>query len=378
MKKSDLNEVGMAQGLINKLNKEGASWVALLAVLLVALYLCWQIVEPFANVLVWAMVLAIVFAPVHRRIETALATPWLSAAASTVLVIVTIVGPVSFLTVAVVAELRSLALSLDPTQPWLSRQAPMIGPLIGWIAEYVDLEQMQSPAFIRARIEAFSGVLANSTLGLVGGLASAAIQMVLVVFTLYYLFRDGAEIRRGMTGVIPIGKAQAHDIMTRTMEVVGASVYGVISIAAIQGALGSVIFWALGLPSPLLWGVVMFVLSMIPMAGAFLVWVPAALYLVVTGAWVQAAILTAWGLLVIGAVDNLLRPRLVGRRTRMHELLIFFGVLGGLDAFGVIGVILGPVVIAVTLALLEIVQQAGRPAPVVVPAGPASHITSAS
>jgi predicted PurR-regulated permease PerM len=360
-----------------------AGWVTLIAALVVALYLCWQIVEPFAHVLLWALVLAIVFAPVHRRIDTALGRPGLSAAVSTVLVILTIVGPVSFLTVAVVAELRSVALSIDTTQSWMSPDAPVIGPLIGWISQYVDLdlEQMQSPDFVRTRLEAWSGMLANSTLGLVGGVASTALQMVLVVFTLYYLFRDGTAIRRGVTSVIPIGTVQARDIMARTMEVVGASVYGVITIAAIQGALGSGIFWAIGLPSPLLWGVVMFVLSMIPMAGAFLVWVPAALYLAVTGAWMQAAILTAWGILVIGTVDNLLRPRLVGRRTRMHELLVFFGVLGGIDAFGVIGVILGPVVIAITLALLEIVRHAGQvsqPAPVPTSSEPDARIPQES
>jgi predicted PurR-regulated permease PerM len=132
-------------------------------------------------------------------------------------------------------------------------------------------------------------------------------------------------------------------------------------IAAIQGTLGFFIFYVLGLPSPLLWGVVMFVLCMIPMAGAFLVWVPAAIYLALTGAWVKAVILTAWGMLVVGSIDNFLSPRLIGRRTRMHELLIFFGVLGGLDVFGVIGVILGPVVFAITIALVEIVRQANQP-----------------
>jgi predicted PurR-regulated permease PerM len=105
----------------------------------------------------------------------------------------------------------------------------------------------------------------------------------------------------------------------------------------------------------------MFFLSMIPMAGAFLVWVPAAIFLAVTGSYVQAIILVAWGLLVIGSIDNFLSPRLVGRRARLHELLIFFAVLGGLEVFGVLGLILGPVTVAVTLALIEMLRQAYRP-----------------
>src|SRR3712207_6458576 len=123
--------------------------------------------------------------------------------------------------------------------------------------------------------------------------------------------------------------------MTRTRDVIGATVNGVLVIAAIQGTLGTIIFWVLGLPSPLLWGVVMFFLSMIPMAGAFLVWAPAALYLALTGEYVRAGVLVGWGVLVIGAIDNVLSPRLVGQRAKLHDLLVFFSVLGGLEVFGV-------------------------------------------
>jgi predicted PurR-regulated permease PerM len=106
----------------------------------------------------------------------------------------------------------------------------------------------------------------------------------------------------------------------------------------------------------------MFFLSMIPMAGAFLVWVPAAIYLALTGAYMKAGVLVVWGILVIGSIDNFLSPRLVGKRARLHELLIFFAVLGGLDVFGVLGLVIGPVIVAVTLALIEMVRQAHRPA----------------
>jgi predicted PurR-regulated permease PerM len=339
-----------------------ARWIALLTALVIALYLCWRMVQPFANVLLWAVVLSFVFIPVHRRIERRIQRPPLSAAVSTALVVLTIVLPVTLITLALVGELRDLARSLDAhTGPWLDPASPVIGPVLRWIEPYVDLSEVQSPGFVRARLEAWSGVLAAGTLGVVGGVASAAVQTLLVVFTLYYLFRDGDAIRRAAYDVVPIDRGQARDIISRMGAVVGATVYGVLVIAAIQGALGFFIFWALGLPSPLLWGVVMFFLSMIPMAGAFLVWAPAALYLALSGAVTKAIVLTAWGVLVVGSIDNFLSPRLVGRRASMHELLIFFAVLGGLEVFGIIGVVLGPVVVAVTLALLEIVRQANRP-----------------
>jgi predicted PurR-regulated permease PerM len=139
--------------------------------------------------------------------------------------------------------------------------------------------------------------------------------------------------------------------------VISASVYGVIVISAIQGFLGGLAFAVLRIPSPLLWGVVMFLLSMIPMAGAAIVWGPAALYLFFTGHWIKAILLVIWGGGVIGMIDNVLRPRLVGERTKLHELLIFFSVLGGLQVFGVLGLVVGPVVFAIALALLEIFRQ---------------------
>jgi predicted PurR-regulated permease PerM len=188
------------------------------------------------------------------------------------------------------------------------------------------------------------------------------VQMFLVVFTMFYLFRDGAALRRALDDMLPLEHTQTRDVLARTREVIGATVYGVLVIALIQGVLGAFIFWVLGLPSPLLWGVVMFFLSMIPMAGAFLVWAPAALFLAVTGFWIKALILVGWGILVVGSIDNVLSPKLVGQRTRLHELLIFFSVLGGLEVFGVLGLVLGPVVVAITLALIEMVRQANRPA----------------
>ena len=130
-----------------------------------------------------------------------------------------------------------------------------------------------------------SGAIAGRTLGVVGGLAGLVVEIFFVIFTMYYLFRDGERLRRALKNVLPLESSQSNEIFERTREVISASLYGVLVIAAIQGALGALAFWALGMPSPLLWGVVMLFLSMIPMAGAFIVWVPVAIYLVATGAW---------------------------------------------------------------------------------------------
>lgn len=339
-----------------------AGLITLFVALGIALFVCWLILQPFFDVLLWAVVLCVVFYPMHRRIHHRLQNPTLAAVASTLLVILLIVLPVTFITIAVVRELSGAAASL---QAGAQRLTDPNLPVVGWLLErardYVVIDRESARQFIADRVEAWGTVLASSTLLVVGGAVGAIVQMGLIVFTLFYLFRDAERLRHAVYDIIPIERVQAHDIAVRTREVISATLYGVLAIAAIQGTLGTFIFWVLGLPSPLLWGVVMFFLCMIPMAGAFLVWAPAAVYLAVTGAYLQAIVLVVWGIVVIGSIDNFLSPRLVGKRARLHELLIFFAVLGGLQVFGVLGLVLGPVVVAITLALIEMARQTHRP-----------------
>ena len=339
-----------------------AGFVALIAVLLAALYVCWLMFQPFFNVLLWAGVLSVVFYPMHRRILARTGKPSLAAACSTLLVILLILLPVTFITVAVVRELSSAASTFKATDhTWANSVPPGAAWIFDRLGQYVDIDRESARTFIADRMQMWGTALAASTLVVVGGAVGAIAQMLLVVFTLFYFFRDGERIRHAAYEMVPLQRVQWHDIIARTKDVIGATVYGVLAISAIQGTLGTFIFWSLGLPSPLLWGVVMFFLSMIPMAGAFLVWVPAAIYLALTGTLVKAGILVVWGVLVIGGIDNILSPRLVGRRACLHELLIFFAVLGGLQVFGVLGLVLGPVAVAMTLALIEMARQAGHP-----------------
>ena len=174
---------------------------------------------------------------------------------------------------------------------------------------------------------------------------------------MYYLFRDSDKIVASLPDALPLRREQSEAIILRTQQVVSASVYGVVSIAVIQGILGGLMFWILGIPSPLLWAVLMTFVCMIPVAGSFLVWLPLAIYLMVLGHWTRAVVLIVWGALVISTVDNFLRPKLVGGQTKLHELLVFFSVLGGLSVFGLLGIVLGPVVLAITLGLLQTFQK---------------------
>lgn len=339
--------------------KNQARWIALMLATGIALYLCWQMLRPFVAVLAWAAVLVIVFYPVHRRLVARTKRPATSALLSCLLVVFTILLPVTLMAFALYHELAPFAQNLQANiASLLDPNSPVTGRFLGWLNQYVNVDQLRSQEFLVERLKGMGGAtIAGRTLGFVGGVVGVLIEIVFVIFTMYYLFRDGHRIVNALPNVLPLERTQSEKNFARTREVISASVYGVLVIASIQGALGGLAFWILGLPSPLVWAVVMTLLSMIPMAGAFIVWVPAAIFLAVSGFWVKAIILAAWGTLIIGTVDNFLRPKLVGEKTKLHELFIFFSVLGGLKVFGILGIVLGPVVLAITLALLDVFRQ---------------------
>jgi predicted PurR-regulated permease PerM len=204
--------------------------------------------------------------------------------------------------------------------------------------------------------------LLDRSVGFVGNILSTIIKAFFVVFTMYYLFRDGDKIVKNLPDVMPLKRSQSEAILARTGQVISASVYGVVTIAMIQGFLGGLAFWILGVPSPTLWAVILAFVCMIPIAGSFFVWIPVALYLGLTGHWTKALLMVLWGALVISTIDNFLRPKLMRQYTKLHELLVFFSVLGGMRVFGLLGIVMGPVVLALTLGLLNTFKPPGEPA----------------
>jgi predicted PurR-regulated permease PerM len=200
-------------------------------------------------------------------------------------------------------------------------------------------------------------------LTVLGGAVGLIFNTFFVLFATYYLFRDGTMIASKFFRMLPLDESQVSVLTGRARDVIRVSVYGVLVIAVVQGVLGGLMFWILGIPAVVTWTVVMIIASIIPVVGASIIIAPAVLYLLATGHPGKAVVLALWGVLVVGMADNFLRPRLVGRRTDMHELLVFFSVLGGLQAFGALGFLLGPSVLAVTLAMLEMLQLNRSPAP---------------
>ena len=329
-------------------------FIATLATIAIALYLCWLMLRPFITVLAWATVLVIVFYPVHKQIAQRVKRRGLCGLISTTLVILIVVLPLSLLVLAVTNELTAAVRSLPPHMGDLMGQTGSItGRSLNWIHERLGIDTTEMQQFLVEQLRNYSSAVVGRSVGIMGNLLSAIVKTFFVIITMYYLFRDGDKIVKALPEVLPFGTEQSEALLARINQVLSASVYGVVTIALLQGLLGGLAFWILGVPSPILWAVVLALVCMIPVAGSFLVWLPAAIYLMLSDHLTAGILLIVWGALVISTIDNFLRPKLIKDQTKLHELLVFFSVLGGMSVFGLLGVVMGPVVLAITLGLLE-------------------------
>ncbi len=334
------------------------SALALMGITALALYLCWKMVEPFVPALAWALTLAILGAEAHCRLAARFGRPSLAAGLVTAVLCVLVVAPIAAFAPSAVDSAREGwdSLRSEPVRQRVSdavRTVPALGPVVEWITR-------QAPSS-----EEFAKQLAPRVSGLLTGSLWAGVQLLVTFFALFYLLRDREQALGYLRTVLPLTGPETERMFRRIAEVVRASVLGTLLVAAIQGLLGGLMFWWLGLPAPLLWGSVMFLLSILPLLGAAAVWVPAALFLLLEGNWEKALALTAWGSIVVALIDNLLYPILVGDRLRLHTLAVFVAIVGGLAAFGAPGVVIGPLVLAVTVAIVEIWRdrtRAGRAA----------------
>jgi predicted PurR-regulated permease PerM len=204
----------------------------------------------------------------------------------------------------------------------------------------------------------------NAALTIVSGSAYSLLQAVLTLFILFYLYRDEAKVLHTVRQLAPLTDRETDRLLARLGDTIHATILGTLVIALVKGLLGGLIFWILGIPAAVLWGSVMGVLSIIPYLGSFVVWAPAALFLLLSGSWIKALVLTVWGMIVLGLIDNLLYPILVGNRLHQHTVVAFLAIVGGIAVFGAAGIVLGPVVVSLTVFLLEVWRRRTSPAAV--------------
>jgi len=311
--------------------------------------LCYAMAAPFLPALVAALSLAVLFMPLERWLEARLGPPGLAAAISVVVIGLIVVLPASFVLQRLVAQAASSATMIEnrvASGEWRRsiEAQPRLGPIVARIEQRIDLS-----GIVKTSTDRLSHVAGS----IVRGSAVQLVGFCLTFYLLFFFLRDRRAALLAVKALSPLPERETDRLLARVGDVIHATIYGTLSVALIQGLLGGLMFWWLGLSAPLLWGVVMALLAVVPVLGAFVVWIPAALFLALEGDFGKAAILALWCLLVVGTIDNLLRPILVGKRLQQHTVLAFMSVVGGLIVFGAPGLILGPVVLTITIVLLE-------------------------
>lgn len=328
-------------------SRERSLALAFVGLLAICLYVCYLLALPFLSAIAWAGALAVVMHPLHMRIEKRTHRPNLAAGISVVLAATAVVGPAYLIVQALVRQAAEGLRMLQARATQLVETYPRLAPY------WRSFNGGEFPEEAKETVREIAGSVPSYLTGSIW----VAAQLLITFFMLFYFLRDRRAIARSLTAILPLTPTEVRRTMRRTEDTIFATIYGSLTVAVVQGTLGGLMFWMLELPTPVLWGVIMAFLATIPMLGTFVVWMPAAVFLAVNGDWWRAAILVTWGSLAIGLVDNLLYPLLVGKRLRLHPLPIFVAIVGGISLFGAAGVVLGPIVLSVTEALLDVWQR---------------------
>ncbi|MEK7105561.1 MAG: AI-2E family transporter [Patescibacteria group bacterium] len=333
-------------------------WFFLILSLLV-LFLLWKIISPFVLTLVTASVAAIVVGPLEARLRKKLNRPRLSSFLATLGVFLVIFVPLLLISFLMFDQVSSLIQNSDQRQEW---------PTLNELKEHPAIASL--PEFIRVRIQAIDiQALGQQTTVWIGNnigyiLRNAASLTVSFVFSalifflsLYYILLDRLKIADELLILSPLKDSDDHKIIKRIVQTVRAVVFGSLIVALVQATMATIGMAIFGIPGFLVWGAMAIVAAQVPMLGVGLVMAPAVIYLLLLGHTPQAIGLLIWAVVMVGMIDNFLGPYLIEGRTRMHALMILLSILGGLQLFGPIGLVIGPTVLAAALVMMQLYQS---------------------
>jgi predicted PurR-regulated permease PerM len=322
----------------------------LVGITLIGLIVCYLVALPFLPALIWALAAAVLAMPLHRRFEAKLRHPNLAASISLALLAVLVFFPLALLGNALFAALIGGLGSMQEQVAGGDLQRLVEShPLARWLASLAPADVDLTSIFGNV-----TGWVAGVGASVVRGSVTNIITIVLTFYLVFFFLRDHREALHQVRMLAPLSRSETDYLFERVADTIHAIILGTVITSAIQGVLGGAMFWLLGLPNPVFWGIVMAVLAIIPVLGTFIVWIPAAVYLALGGEWGKAAVLVTWGTFVIGGIDNILYPILAGGRLRLHTLPTFIAIVGGLALFGTSGLLLGPLAVVLTIALLKI------------------------
>jgi predicted PurR-regulated permease PerM len=337
----------------------------ILLLVVVSLAFCW-ILLPFYGAVFWAVVLAVIFSPLQRQLALRLGGRGnLSAMITLSLCLVVAVLPVLLIGLMLVQEGADFYHRLESGELDIGAYVNQFRELLPRFLQR-QLDRLGIGNFNGLRDRIVSGMLQGSQFLATKAFAigqntfEAVAGFFVMLYLLYFFLRDGYEVARNVRMAIPLGDQHKRRLQIKFTRVVRATVKGNIVVAIVQGALGSLVFWFMDIQSPVFWGVMMAFLSLLPLVGAGLIWGPVALFFVLNGALWEGVGLALFGILVIGLVDNFLRPMLVGKDTRMPDYLVLISTLGGLSLFGLNGFVIGPLIAALFVASWDLFTEAGK------------------
>ena len=316
-------------------------------------YLAYKIIEPFLMPLAWAGVLALCAYPLFGKLEQRLGANY-AAFFSTIAVALLLILPAVLLIMALINEASQAAPVIRKVVDDLQNHEKIMGAW-SWMRDHLPLPPIDQ---IRARLMSLAAQL-TTLLASQGGaiLQNTSIflfKLFVTLFALFFFLRDSKQMGAVIRKLLPFEKKRQEQLIALTRDLVFAGTTTTLTVAAAQGVAGGIIFTILGFKASILWGVVMGFCALLPVVGSTIIWFPAALWLIVSGEWVRGLILIGLGVGVIGMIDNLLRPFLMSGKSSMNGLLMFISLLGGVSAFGFIGLVLGPVVAATVISILQV------------------------
>jgi predicted PurR-regulated permease PerM len=336
------------------------SFVVLLVLITVAFL--W-ILLPFYGAIFWATMLAILFAPMFRHLTRggrSRRTP--AALLTTFVIVVLVILPGAIVTGMLVQEGLEVYKRVQSGELNFVRYLQQIlAVLPQWATGWLESSGLTDFATMQERLSAelMKGVQFFATQAFSVGTSTLefVVSFFIMLYLLFFLLRDGDRVANRIRSAVPLQHTLQHDLTSKFTTVVRATIKGSLVVAVVQGALGGLIFWILGINAPVFWGVIMAFLSLLPAVGTALVWGPVAIYFLVTGSLWQGLVLIAFGVLVIGLVDNVLRPILVGKDTKMPDYIVLISTLGGMAIFGINGFVIGPLIAAMFIAVWDTVAQ---------------------
>lgn len=344
------------------MNNKRTTIIFLVVLVLLVLGLAIIITRPFLKPFAFAVILAVVFYPVHERILHAARhrRAW-GAFLSTLTVLILFGVPAFIITTMAANEAITAA-------HYLSRRsaeeggftlflANLAGPLLHFVGRWIDLSKFDVHAIISSNAQKASLGMVGIGAAILGNLARFTIDSLITFVILFFLFREGKDWAYRAGRLMPLSPVQVSRLYQNISDTIIANVYGILSVGAAQGILTGIGMRIVGIPSSILLGLAAGFASIIPVVGSSIVWVPAAIYLLVEGAIWKGVFLLIWGTVVVSAIDNIIRPWVVAGRVELHPMVLLFFILGGVEAFGFIGLFLGPVVASVLAGLFTILRE---------------------